>query len=327
MSRIEAQVEAAPLISICIPTYRRADLFRQALQSCFAQTYSSIEIVIGDDSTDDATEAVIGQLTPSRRAALQYCHHLPSLGQNRNVNDLFQRARGSRLVLLHDDDILLPDAVQLLAALWEKRPALDVAFGKQYLIEQNGTAAPPISVETLNSGYGRIHANAGRQMIPVIAGITRMFPNDGYMVSTALARSIGYRPMEEVGHACDTDFGLRLCAAARELWFLDEFTMKYRMSEESISKHSIVDPYTYDMLSKLTVPPAATSTLDRERRAMAPGAVSGFARMGWTRRAWEVFCSTDYPVRKRLSARGAYHLFLILRSVTVKKTDGDSKPR
>ncbi len=306
---------ARRLISICIPTYQRPDLLSQALDSCFAQTYPWVEVVVGDDSLDDSTERVVTRYVQGQPRMIRYRHHVPPLGQNGNVNDLFARAEGDRLVLLHDDDVLLPNAVEKLAALWDTSPSLDAAFGKQRLVEHDGTSAVPERTQALNLGYHRTSANAGRQRIPVVAGLLRMFPNDGYMVSTALARQIGYRSEEEVGHACDTDFGLRLCAAAHDIWFLDEFTVKYRLSKDSISKHSIVEPYTYDMLLNLKVPREAETVLKRARREIVPGAVSGFAKLGQTRRAWQLLASPDYSWHKRLSPRGAYHLLLILRSL------------
>ena len=40
-----------------------------------------------------------------------YLRNESSLGQAGNVNQLFARARGERLVLMHDDDFLLPGAL------------------------------------------------------------------------------------------------------------------------------------------------------------------------------------------------------------------------
>src|ERR1700761_5759568 len=116
------------LISICIPTYQRPDLLAEALESCFAQTYTQFEIVIGDDSQDVDTERLVAGYEIAYPGRIRYERHIPSLGQNRNVNDLFARARGSRLLLLHDDDRLLPDALRSLAKLWEDLPTLDAAF-------------------------------------------------------------------------------------------------------------------------------------------------------------------------------------------------------
>ena len=45
----------APLVSVIIPTYNRADLVRQALALVKSQTYRDFEIVVVDDGRTDGT--------------------------------------------------------------------------------------------------------------------------------------------------------------------------------------------------------------------------------------------------------------------------------
>ena len=305
-------------VSICIPTYKRPDLLAVALASCFAQDYCDYEIVIGDNSPDDKTAQIIEEYVSKYPQTIRYKHHSPALDPNSNMNDLYNRARGGRLLLLHDDDVLLPNALQCLAGCWELAPELDAAFGKQLLINHDGTAVAPDKSEELNRTYYRVPSNAGLQRSPLFAGIVRMFPNDGFMVSAELARQTGYRSREEVGDAADVDFGIRFCGAAKQVWFLDKFTCEYRLTKESISKTAVVRPYTYDILVNLEAPPELQSILSAARRELAPSAASGFARLGRTRRAISTFFSPDYTMRRRLTFRGAYHLLLIARSVLGK---------
>ena len=41
------------LVTICIPAWERPKLLVEAVQSCVAQTYTNIEIIISDDSRSD----------------------------------------------------------------------------------------------------------------------------------------------------------------------------------------------------------------------------------------------------------------------------------
>ena len=59
MERTEEVVDQLPLVSVLIPTYNRPHYFEEALCSVLEQTYPNIEIIVGDDSTNDETEKVL----------------------------------------------------------------------------------------------------------------------------------------------------------------------------------------------------------------------------------------------------------------------------
>ena len=274
------------------------------------QTYTHTEIVIGDDSPDDAAEQVVMEFHARYPGKIRYQRNRPSLGQAANVNSLFDRVRGERLVLLHDDDMLLPNSVERLAACWEQAPNLTAAFGRQYVMDSQGQILVAES-ERLNAHYQRVSDNAGKQAVPAISGLSRMFPNNGFMISTQVARKIRYRKPEEVGEACDTDFGLRVCLSASAIWFIDEYTAMYRISNDSITKRTYLEPYAYLAIAGAEVPPNAYEAKSHALQSLAPAATSGFARLDRPERALNIFLSRDYRVRDRFRPRGAYHLFLI----------------
>ncbi len=89
------------------------------------------------------------------------------------------------------------------------------------------------------------------------------------MVSSELARKIGYRSFAEVGASCDSDFGIRFCAAAKEVWYLDEFVADYRISNQSVGASNLLAPHTYKAVQAVTVPQEAQSL--RNLRLAATG--------------------------------------------------------
>ncbi|WP_144113639.1 glycosyltransferase family 2 protein [Paraburkholderia sp. BCC1886] len=303
----------ARLISICIPTCNRPALLEQALDSCAAQNWEELEIVIGDDSRDDSAEQVVARFRERSRVPVRYERNVPRLGQAANVNRLFARAQGARLVLLHDDDLLDASALTLLDACWTRHPDLTAAFGKQRVIADDGTPRAQ-ATEALNRDYRRVPERAGRLPVPALAGIDQMFPNNGFLVNTEAARRIAYRSVEEVGEACDFDFGLRLCVEAAGICFVDEFVSISRETAQSISTDALPAMHAFAQLQASRVPGAAQAARDDALRRVAPRAASAFARAGEPAAAWRVLLSKHYPLRDRLRARFLYHVLLATRS-------------
>jgi glycosyltransferase involved in cell wall biosynthesis len=301
----------ASLITVCIPTFNRTDLLLQAVESCLKQTYQDIEIVISDDSDNDHTEQAVHRL--NRPDVIRYHRNKPSLGQNANVNRLFGLARGERLVLLHDDDLLLPDALEQMDACWQKNPFIVACFGKQYLISMEGEMLQKES-EGLNRHYRRTPEMAGLQTSAVWSAMVAQFPNNAYLVLTEAARRVGYRTREEVGDACDYDFGIRLALWYGNFWFLDEYTAAYRLSEVSVTKGASFDgPYhVFHILKDLRVPEFLEPTRQAGIKDLSPFALNNMLQKGMKREAQKLYFSGDYPLLKKISARGLWHMFQVV---------------
>jgi glycosyltransferase involved in cell wall biosynthesis len=102
-------MSACPLVTIAIPTYNRAEsYFPEALRSALSQTYSNIEIVVSDNCSTDRTQALVSGIGDPR---IRYFRHDPGIGQRNNYNFCFEQAKGSYLLLLHDDDLIDDDFV------------------------------------------------------------------------------------------------------------------------------------------------------------------------------------------------------------------------
>ncbi len=67
-----ASPKANPKVTVCVPTYNRADILPYALSSVLNQTYSDFELIVCDDASSDRTAAVVGQWTDSR---IRYIRH------------------------------------------------------------------------------------------------------------------------------------------------------------------------------------------------------------------------------------------------------------
>jgi len=289
------------LVSLCIPTYQRPAQLREALESCLAQTYRSIEILISDDSENDETERML-QTHFAGVGNLRYVHNRPSRGQAGNINILFEISTGERLLLLHDDDLLFPDAVEKLSAAFVATPGLTAAFGKQVIIDIHGREKENESAD-LNRRYFRTTHYAGIQKSALWSGLVQQFPNDGYMLTRDAALRVRY--LESAKDVCDLDFGIRLGAAARMFCYVDSFTAKYRHNDCSLSTQFNPTGLSFNLLNGLTVPPDLESVRRERLIELAPYAVSAFLKSGDIAGAQRVYQSGYY--RGHLSFRVLMH--------------------
>lgn len=315
------------LISICIPTYRRPSQLLHALHSCRQQAYRPLEIVIGDDSPHGDSEELVAQLPVIDGIRMHYQRNAPSLGQAANVNSLFARARGTSIVLLHDDDVLEPDAVNRLHAAKANDERIIAVYGSQLIVSERGeldTVQTPI----MNARFKRAAEFSGIQANPVVCALWRQVPNDGYLVDAAAARAIGYRSFLEIGESCDTDFALRLALEHRGKVFklIDGPISKYRKNRDGLSGSRDISWRFYQYLQTLDDRLSVEEIAARDQllKEIAVQALIERAVHGHRFEALKILTSRYYPRKRKLGLiKLMFHLVLIV----IPKIDGLSRKR
>ncbi|MEZ7892924.1 MAG: glycosyltransferase family 2 protein [Candidatus Wallbacteria bacterium] len=96
-------------LSICIPTYNRAEYLRKAVSSVLAYNGDEIELIVQDNCSIDNTSAVVKSIHDTR---LKYYRNDVNIGAIKNVIDIIKKANGEYVFLLTDDDYLLPGAIE-----------------------------------------------------------------------------------------------------------------------------------------------------------------------------------------------------------------------
>jgi glycosyltransferase involved in cell wall biosynthesis len=93
-----------PPISVIIPTYNRAALLLEAMESVLHQTFKNYELIVIDDgSTDDTRQALEAHTGP-----LIYCYQ-NNQGVSAARNRGLQMSRGQFIAFLDSDDLWLPE--------------------------------------------------------------------------------------------------------------------------------------------------------------------------------------------------------------------------
>lgn len=112
-----------PRFCFIVPTYKRADLLRFALDSILQQvTSESYEILVVDDNPErgDGTERLM--MERFNVPGVAYYKNSVNLRQEGNWNKLFQLARTDWLIMLHDDDMLYPDYMKYMLQCMDLYP-------------------------------------------------------------------------------------------------------------------------------------------------------------------------------------------------------------
>lgn len=127
-----------PWLTVVVPTYRRANLLEQALESILSQWHVDYfwDIVVVDNEPDDGmendTERLIRKIDNKR---ILYYRNSENIRPGDNFNRGFWLARGKWVTMLHDDDVLVPNALYVIRRLilaydMQKRPlgAISAAY-------------------------------------------------------------------------------------------------------------------------------------------------------------------------------------------------------
>jgi len=96
-------------ISVIVPTYNRADLISETIESILNQTYKNFELIIVDDGSTDNTEEVIRKFKDSR---IKYIKTDNWGGPARPRNTGIKKAKGEYIAFCDDDDIWLPKKLE-----------------------------------------------------------------------------------------------------------------------------------------------------------------------------------------------------------------------
>ncbi|HMW84510.1 MAG: glycosyltransferase [Nitrospira sp.] len=136
LSRQEGGVNAMPcpsperpLVSVVIPTYKRAHLLRKAIISALAQEQAGelfeMEIIVVDDCSPDETAKVVAEFP-----RVQYLRLDQNRGASGARNAGIKRAKGKYIALLDDDDEFLTHKLMVQVPILEAHPEIGVLYGQ-----------------------------------------------------------------------------------------------------------------------------------------------------------------------------------------------------
>lgn len=105
------------LVSIIINNYNYARFLPAAIESALAQSYAYTEVIVVDDGSTDESRDIISRYGDRIISVLK-----ENGGQASAFNAGVARANGAVVMFLDADDMLLPDVVERVTAIFTSRP-------------------------------------------------------------------------------------------------------------------------------------------------------------------------------------------------------------
>lgn len=142
-------------ISIVTPSYNSGRFIERTILSVIGQSYSNYEYIVVDGGGQDETLSIIKKYEEK----LAYWVSEPDQGQYDAIQKGLDRATGDILCWLNSDDMLLPEALSVVATIFQQLPEVEwMSTLKPGLWDANGyfmghISIPGFSKQAFKDGY------------------------------------------------------------------------------------------------------------------------------------------------------------------------------
>ena len=122
------------LISVLVPTYNRAHMIGDAIDSLLEQTYSNLQIIVVDDGSTDNTQEVVRLFGDSR---IDY-YKIDHCGVSGASNYGLSKAESNIIIRLGSDDYCDPNRIQVQYSFYQhNRGQYGIIGSNFYVVDKN----------------------------------------------------------------------------------------------------------------------------------------------------------------------------------------------
>lgn len=126
------------MVSVIIPTYKRAKYIERAINSVLNQTYKDYEIIVVDDNNPSTAyrkqlEKIMNKYKENKK--IIYIQHEKNRNGAAARNTGIRIARGKYITFLDDDDYFLPDRIRKLVEILEKNKEYNAAYSSVVIVK------------------------------------------------------------------------------------------------------------------------------------------------------------------------------------------------
>jgi len=227
------------LFSVLMAHFNNARFLGDSLKSVFDQTYTNWEIVIVDDGSTDEFENVIGNYKNDAR--IKVFRNGKNRGTAYTKATCIEKASGEIQGFLDPDDLLHPDALQIMVDAHVEMPSCSIIHSTHYICDDKMNiikVAPypkplPENTPYLLVGDGSIHHFVSYK-------------------KSSFNKSAGLSPIREFDKSSDQEL-YYILEEQGDVFFINKPLHYYRIHQGSISNNSNVAIATiqhYDIIEK-----------------------------------------------------------------------------
>ena len=211
-----------PLVSVIIATYNRAHIISHAIESVLKQTCKDYEIIVVDDGSSDGTEQLLRE---------RYAEKIVYIGREANAglsaarNTGIQAARGRYVAILDDDDLWLPEKLEMQICLIEKQPSLGLVYCNSFTVNEHDEV------------LGELKGTKKGTIFDDLLSSNCLGPPSGVLLPKKVFAQTGYFD-EDLTALEDWDLWIRV-AQWYAIDFVERPLLKYRVHSNNMSSNIV----------------------------------------------------------------------------------------
>lgn len=207
-----------PLVTVLLPVYNAEPYIEACIDSILEQTYSNLEILIINDGSTDNTLDLINEYDDERITVLSH----PNVGLIQTLNKGLELAKGSYIVRMDADDMMIPSRIALQVKFMEENETIGASGGNMETFDDRGNVkfvSNPVSPEEL--------VFYSLKSVPIF--------HPTAIIRSSVIRTNDIRYDENYPHAEDAGFWLEIMKVSA-LANIKSVVLKYRISDGQVSK-------------------------------------------------------------------------------------------
>lgn len=171
-------------VSVIIPAYNRANMLPRAIKSVLGQKCDSIEAIVVDDNSSDATPEVVRNMQDPR---IRFLRRTKNGGVAAARNDGMRIAEGEYVAFLDSDDVWAPGKIAAQLKVFEENKSVGMVYTNANIITGSDSKAFIDKPEPSRVIYGSVDRISG-----IFPGTVTVAPPSSWMLKKSVVDEIGF---------------------------------------------------------------------------------------------------------------------------------------